>query len=373
MAEVISSYKRLCRIHHPDVSNDPESEELMKRINIAYSVLREKLRREAAFRERQVYTRPARKYTTGPDARAQGTASRKAGAEEEKEAYAALHEYFMAINTCDHARAYGILSSYDKRYITRESFIDWRKSVSRLYPMREFKITGGQQRLNVTFGDGKTLIARKFRVMVTEEDVVDDRMQSGDVEKMAILENGVWKVFLGYKGVVDLTRGFDERFEAKRKRDIARHWEEYYGGLYPEYNMLSIAGMRKAVSREIYRQKRFGGTLTFAVISIKTGSAKGAGQDELLGSAARTIDGALRETDIPAYAGDGIFAILFVELKKKNAEDIIHRLIAKIRKDAGPQLGGKAGIEYGFETWSGRGLTGIDAMNKVLKRFQKKL
>jgi len=137
--------------------------------------------------------------------------------------------------------------------------------------------------------------------------------------------------------------------------------------------MLSIAGMRKAVSREIYRQKRFGGTLTFAVIAIRTGGARGAGQDELLSSAARTIDGALRETDIPAYAGDGVFAILLVELKKKNAEDIINRLIAKIRKDAGPQLGGKAGIEYGFETWSGRGLTGIDAMNKVLKRFQKKL
>jgi len=61
IADVTSSYKRLCRIYHPDVNDDPESAELMKRINIAYSVLREKLRREAAFRERQSYSWPVRR------------------------------------------------------------------------------------------------------------------------------------------------------------------------------------------------------------------------------------------------------------------------------------------------------------------------
>ena len=55
MAEVAASYKRLCRIHHPDVSSDPESEEIMKRINVAYTALREKLRREASCRATRTF------------------------------------------------------------------------------------------------------------------------------------------------------------------------------------------------------------------------------------------------------------------------------------------------------------------------------
>ena len=362
LSDVTSSYRRLCRIYHPDVNDDPASEEQMKRINIAYSVLRDKLRREIAFQQRQSYPRPGRRYA-GADVRA----------ETEKEANSALFGYFKAIGECDYSGAYIYLSSYDKRFVSLESFIDWRKSVARLYPMREFKISGGQSTITVAFGEGKSCIGLRFRVMITEEDVTEGKIQSGEVEKAVIYENGLWKVFLGYKSVGDLTRGFDERFEARRKRDITKRWEEYYAGLYPEYNMLSIAGMRKAVLRELYRQKRFGGALTFAAISVKTGGMRRAGEDELLRSAAKTIVGALRETDVPAYAGDGVFAILLVELRKKDADDIVGRLIEKIREDAGPQLGAKAEIDYEFASWSGQGLADIEALNRVLRKFRKKM
>ena len=68
MADVTTSYRQLCRTYHPDVTDDPSAEELMKQINIAYTVLREKFKRESAFRDRQAYTRPIRRYppTTAP-------------------------------------------------------------------------------------------------------------------------------------------------------------------------------------------------------------------------------------------------------------------------------------------------------------------
>ena len=371
-ADVTSSYRRLCRIHHPDVSNDPESEELMKRINSAYTVLREKYKKEAAFRERQSYPRTTRR-SSGPDTRAHGAENRKVGAEAEKEALSVLTGYFKAISECEYSTAYGYLSSYDRQHISRDSFVQWRKSVARLYPMREFRISGGQSGVTLSFSDGRTVLACRFRVEVTEEVLAESTMQTGVVEKMVVSEDSVWKVFLGYQGVSELTRSFEEQFEARRKRDINRRWEEYYSGMYPEYNMLSIAGMRKAVLKELYRQKRFGGTLTFAAISLKPGSYRSAGEDELLRSAARTIVGALRETDIPAYAGDGVFAVLLVELRKKNADDIIRRLIEKIRKNAGPQLGVKAEIDYEFASWSGNTYADIEVLNRVLRKFRKKM
>lgn len=362
LSDVTSSYKRLCRIYHPDVNDDPASEEQMKRINIAYTVLRDRLRREMAFQQRQSYPRPVRRHA-GPDVRA----------ETETEAYSALFRYFKAIEECDYTGAYIYLSNYDKRFISRESFIDWRKSVARLYPMREFKISGGRPAITVAFGEGRSCIGFRFSVTITEQDVTDGSTHTGDVEKAVIYENGIWKVFLGYQSVGDLTRGFDERFEARRKSDITKRWEEYNKGIYPEYDMLSQAGMRKAVTRELYRQKRFGGTLTFAALSIKTGNTRRAGEDELLRSAARTIVGALRETDIPAYFGDGVFVMLLVELRKKNADDIVSRLIEKIRNNAGSQLGSKADIEYEFASWSGHGFADIEALNRVLRKFRKKM
>jgi len=375
IADVASSYRRLCRIHHPDVSDDPESEELMKRINIAYSALRDKLRREAAFQQRQSYYRQTRRYPP-PETRTDPRTDKRrkgADAEAQRAAYSVLHDYFKAISMGDYLGAYNYLSSHDRKQITREGFIQWRKSVARLYPMREFMIAGGQAGIRLTFGEGRLYTACKFKVLVTEDDIAEGSMQSGDVEKIVINEHGLWRVYLGYTDIADLTRGFDERFEANRKRDIAKRWEEHYAGLCPEYDMLSASGMRKAVAREIYRQKRYGGTLTFAVIAVKTGSAKANNHDEILRSAAQTIVGTLRETDIPAYAGDGVFAILYVGLRKKDAEGTIVRLIAKIKKDARPQPGQRADIEYGLKSWTGQSLEDVDTLNKVLMRFRKKM
>ncbi|MCL2493991.1 MAG: hypothetical protein FWF33_08140, partial [Clostridiales bacterium] len=309
---------------------------------------------------------------------AQNAETRRPSAESEKEAYAALHGYFKAINSFDFSGAYNYLSSYDKRHISRESFIEWRKSVARLYPMREFKITGGLPVATINWGEEKILYALRFRVAVTEETFPDSEaragnVRAGDVEKLVIDDNGVWKVFLGYMSVRELTRTFEERLENKRKKDIAKRWDEYYTGLYHEYNMLSLAGMHKAASREIYRKKRYGCAMTFAAMSVKNSSVKSAGQEQLLHSAAKTIRGSLRETDSVAYAGDCVFALLMVELRKKNAADIIRRLAELIRKDAGPQLGAKADIEYEFKSWSGNDFTDIEAMNKVLLKFRKKM
>ena len=284
-----------------------------------------------------------------------------------------MFAYFTAIGAYDYSDAYNYLSSYDKRFITRESFVEWRQAVERLYPMREFKISGGLPIITMTWGDGKPRTACRFRVAVTEEDLAENSIHMGDVEKYVINEYGAWRVFLGYSGVGELTRTFDERFEETWKRDAEKRWEEYYTGLYPEYNMLGIAGLRKAAKLEMYRQRRYGGAMTFTAISIKAGGSRGAGQEQLLRSAAKTIRGALRETDVPAYLGDGVFAILFVELRKKNAAPVIDRLLEKIRRNAGSQLGGNANIGYAFDSWTRNNCANLEGMNKIIKLFRKKM
>jgi len=387
MADVTTSYRQLCRTYHPDVTDDPDAEEQMKQINIAYTVLREKFRRESAFRDRQNYSRPVRRYPTQDtnrqteDARQQATQAHEqkaaeraaASADAERLAYSVLHDYFIALNACDYSKAYDLLSNHDKNHIDIQSFTQWRESVARLYPMREFKIAGGSSIAVVTWGDNKTFHARKFRVAITEDSYTDTSSLSGDIDKLVINENGKWGVFLGYKEVSQLTRAFDKRFESKKKQEVEKRWEEYRAGFHHEYDMLNIDGLRKTISKELYRQRRYGGSMTFAAISVDHPDTQNNVREELLRSAAKTICSTLRETDVPAYADDGVFAVMFVELGKKNAKNIIERLIDSIRKNAGTSTGAKAQTDYEYGSWSGNGYADIDTLNEVLKKFNKKI
>ena len=53
-AEVIAAaYRRLARLHHPDLSRDPDAEQRMAELNAAWAILRDPERRAAYDRERQ--------------------------------------------------------------------------------------------------------------------------------------------------------------------------------------------------------------------------------------------------------------------------------------------------------------------------------
>jgi len=410
LVDVTASYRQLCREYHPDISDDPEAEELMKQVNIAYTVLREKFKREASLRDRQSQTRQTRRYTPEkpraphvtqepkPEHKtsdqksvqdkhsdaARGYAAAETrhrenveqaavSAEAEIDSRTVLHNYFEALNKYDYEKAYSYLSAHDKNNITLESFTQWRDSVAKLYPMREFRIAGGSSIAVVTWGGSRIFQARKFRVLITEDNYASSATQSGQHDKLVVIENEQWGVFLGYKEVSELTRAFEKRFETKKKRDIEKRREEYIAGLNAEFDMLNMSGMRKAVTKELYRQRRYGCAMTFAAISIKMPDDKNAGTVELLRSASKTINGTLREIDIPAYAGDGVFAVMFVELGRKNAENIISRLVESIKKNAGGQLGRNAEIEYKYESWSENKYADIETINSVLSNFNKKI
>ena len=372
LADITYAYKRLCRIYHPDVNKDPQAEEEMKKINIAYTALRDKLRREAAFRERAAYSRSSRRYASS-DIRYNPPETRKSEADSDKEAFAVIHEYFKAISSYDYSKAYDCLCTYDKRHISKDSFVEWRLSVARLFPMRDFIVENKSTPATVTFNNELGLVAKKFNVTVTEENLAENTTSTGDVEKLVVIENGQWKVFLGYRSVSELTRSFEERFETGQKQDVAKLFEEYTAGLHTVYNMFNLVGLRKAVSREIYRHKRFGGSLTFAAISVKAVGESAAGQEELQRSAAKTINSMLRETDVPAYVGEGVFAVMYVELKKRNAEEIISRLARSIRRNAGEYFAASATVEFTYESVSGNKSLDMSILDRVLRKFLKKL
>lgn len=370
IGDVTSSYKRLCRQYHPDINDDPDSEEMMKGINIAYSVLRDKHRREAALRERMPFSAYVRKYYAG-ERRYNASRAFNSTSGEAAESFTALFAYFRAIKEYDYARAYSWLSDYDKRTIPKDKFVRWRKAVARMHPLLEFKISAGSGTARVSLSDTLIVSGMKYNVKVTEEDLALGRTSSAALEKVVIRENGRWKVLLGYRDVDKLTSSFNARFEVKKNLDMKRQWEEYFAQRNAEYGLLNLSGMRSSVKRELYRHDRYGGNLTFAALAIKVKQAYEDAEEQILQSVARVIMSSLRETDIPSYVGDGVFAILFVELDEENVDEILNRLLCKIRDSGSVKIGDKAEIELTYGTWYGRGTADISTINEIFLKFNK--
>ena len=373
MGDVAASYKKLCRQHHPDINNDPSSEELMKNINMAYTVLRDKFKREAALQQRMAHHRHGKRHNSPNSRGVPPTPESRADTIAAVESFSSLFNYFRAICDCDYAGAYKYLSDYDKQTISLDDFTNWRKSVARMFPMLEFKLAPKSEAAKIVLPSGKPMQGRKYIVTITEDDIAANEEKIGEVEKFAICERGFWKVFLGYEDVGEITKSFDKRFEQKKRRGAAKTLEEYFAGHNADFDILNLVGFRKAVDRELYRHERYGDELTFAVVSVRTDRRGVNAGEQLIRSAARTICSCLRQIDVPAYAGDGVFAVLFSRLTEEDAEAIISRIPDKIRQNAGPAIGPKAQIAFAHKSWHGEAQATVEEINEIFRAFGKEV
>ncbi|MDR0863190.1 MAG: DnaJ domain-containing protein [Oscillospiraceae bacterium] len=341
LQDIVTSYRRLCRKYHPDLNPAPDSEERMKQINIAYEYLCSELRREAG--RRVVEADSARGVIQG---------------------------YFAALLRGDTREAYTFLSDYDKRYVTYDSFREWRHSVSRIFLMRDFTVREEEASAFVTVRAGARLTAKRFTVHITERNLVDRALSKADAVKYAVLEEREWHVFLGYADLAKIAENFRIMFEESRRNGMGGASDEQTAAqtISSSLGVLDMDGLSRESSRELYRHKRYGGDVALAAIHV--GPRRAANRDvkeEMLRSAARVITDNLRETDIPAYYGDGVFVIVYTELKSRFAPTVIRRLADKIRTEVESRLRTPAEVTQSFRMYGGGKLA--DEVESITRKF----
>ena len=366
-ADIVSSYRRLCKLYHPDINRTPGAEELMKQINLAYYTL-------CDDRRRQEYDHACTQKTAGNYAAGAEKGSNWAKEQKEaddKRAYGAIHNYFAAFCAGAYEKAYHLLCNYDKQYVTMQSFCKWRKAVDRLFSMREFSVKAGEFIPKMTLEDGRTVLAKKFYISFTEKNIATQETSHHQIAKVAVLESGMWRVFLGYRDLNEIAKMFEQLSVEQEKGEMAKHWEQYCENTYRSLNMLSLSGLLKVGEKEIYRCGRYKQAMTIACLQIQRG-AIGQKQErmaDVLEVAARSITSSLRETDIPAYIGDGVFVILFVELKKRNAAAITQRLANKLKKNVEDSLKTNVFVACEFSPYMGGALK--SCIEQLTKKFVK--
>lgn len=372
-SDITAAYRRLCKLYHPDINREPGAEERMKEINVAYHILRDEARRREYDRQlrfqgaAQPAPPPRPAAEPRPEARAEapppksGESARRwffAGfrtAKKEKEekdreqaqareaqeqAAAALREYFTCLRENRHENAYQLLCRHDREAVTLQSFCKWRTAVGKLFEVESFEMDEGEAVGSLKAEAGIFSRARKYRITVTELNRTDDSREQTQCVKYVLPEDGGWRVFLGYRDLADISKIYDDLSRRQKQNEMSRRWEEYCRQTCREIDMLSMEGLFREARRELYRCRRYGQVMTVACYNVAP--RLGASEEEMadiVASCAKTLNKALRVTDIPAYIGNGLFVVLFVELKKRSAGTIVNRMAEKMQKEAWSALG----------------------------------
>lgn len=320
-AEIVSSYKRLCKLYHPDVSRLTNAREIMIQLNLAYDILRDD-------DKRREYDEGLVRINTG----------------KQQDARAVMSGYFESLMHGDYAKAYSYLCSIDKRRMDQKSFRDWRSSVQELCSIRDFSIKPGQSVRDFMIDKNIRVPAEGFIIDVLEKDYTTGRLDHTCFTKYVIRERGVPGVYLGYRDLGDVSYSFD-RWAKERERDLMKkHWAAHLQTIDRPTGLFSREGLLEKSKSELYRARRYKRPVVVACLQVQAAFA-GVSQrqmDELLETVAEVIRGSLRLTDFPAHLGGGMFAVVFTELKKRYAGVITERLLAKAENAAKDVL--KSGV-----------------------------
>lgn len=329
--DITAAYRRLCKLYHPDVNASPEAEETMKQINMAYSAL---LRSNSM-----------------PGTGMRGEFDLQAAAQ-------CVEGYFTSLLSSDFIKAYSFVSNYDKLYVTYQSFCDWRKAVQKLFNMRDFSVKSTGSAFVHRLSGGKELPAVNITVSISEKNTVSQAVERYSIRKLIVLEPAGWRIFLGYRDLSEIAKVFEDLSAQQEHGEMARHWSEYCGTTCRDLNMLNLRGLLSRASPELYRYKRYKQQMTVACFRIKPASASLSFElsPEAIEVSAKIIIDSLRETDIPAYLGNGIFAVLFIELRKRHAEMITQRIVNKLKSDVHKNLRMSVFAECNLSVYGGGNL-----------------
>ncbi|MCL1975925.1 MAG: DnaJ domain-containing protein [Firmicutes bacterium] len=335
--DIISAYRRLSKLYHPDISGLPQAQERMAQINIAYDTLSNDTKRQA-------YNNTLNKENESVELAA-------------AEAKEIINKYFTALLKCDYQKAFHLLDIGDRLRVGVRAFTEWRKAVHNLYEILEFKIHQGQYIAGLVLENTHYNTAIKFIIDVWEKDHSCGRIESYSLTKYVVFEDGNPGVYLGYLDLDEIAKTLGSQARELEQNLMRENWQEHLRNYDSISGLLTREGLLLESRRELYRAVRYRQPLIVALFSLETNDHSSTRLfTPCLQAAAQALKKSLRLTDIPAYLGNGLFAVLFFELKKRHATLIIERTLKKTEQAAGAIFKEGISASYAYEPYNGGNL-----------------
>lgn len=235
---------------------------MMQMLNEAYSVLSNPDKRQEYNKDWENISRKPAKPVEEP---------KKAHGRNDKMFVTAkllLDDYFSKIMEKNYGACYELISGLDKCNITKEEFISWQDAVSKIYRMTEYscefygvyrdKILNG-----ILYHD-----LLEFNIHTVEYNVVMEMVQKDNFTKLLLLEDGAWRVYIGYEKLQPIISKFKDLKGLLNARSVLNELMEQHNKVDLPTGLLNQRGVMENIDREIHRYNRYGNPFSIILCEI---------------------------------------------------------------------------------------------------------
>lgn len=331
-----AAYRCLCKIYHPDVNKSPMAMERMKDINIAYGVIGDGRKRRDYHLEWMKENR-AKPFTSTILNREKPNAAVapdpvKEAKKEEDAATRVLDDFFCETVNERWDTAYQKLTQIDQDNIPSEDFLEWKKAVSQVYKLGNYKITYFRKYTNCDYAGVVYPVIYQFSVGLTEMQISTKQISEETTQKYVAYDGSAWRVCLGYTDLKPTILKFKYLAQALPKLDKDEVFMKAITKIDLLTGLFSLGGFVEQAEREMLRSQRYGNPLSLAIVSIKPVADGDEIPDDNLRDAcisyvAEILCANVRKTDILGRCNSSSFAILFTETKPEDSVFALDKLL----------------------------------------------
>ncbi len=328
--EVIEgAYKRLAKKYHPDLNRNTNTEAVMAKINQAYEVLRDpEQRRRYNLVWKEYYGNTSRRDT-------EPGVTQKMEMQLLGKAKQVMEEYFRCIMDKRYDSAYELLSDHDKRKNPKADFISWQTAVAKLYQLYGYdcRICGVHRSRSL---NGRIYSnAVDFNVLVEEYNAVMDLKETENSAKTAVLEDGNWRIYLGYETLQPLIEKFRALSCLLLQESEIRELAEIYVRNDAPTGLLNRKGILERLEREKDRHDRYGNvfSLVLCTVGLKPEPAGQEAKEQAILLTSEILRNSLRKTDIIGRWSEDSFLVILPETDCPSALQAIGKISGNIKNE----------------------------------------
>ena len=330
-----AAYRCLSKIYHPDINKSPLAVERMKDINIAYGVVGDSRKRK------EYHVEWMRNHAIKPAASTIFTREKQRTAEldpvkeakkEEEAATRVLDDFFCETVNERWENAYQKLTKIDNENVPLEDFLEWKKAVSQVYKLGNYKITYFRKYQNCDYAGSVYSTIFQFSVSLTEMQIATGQISEENTQKYVAFDGTCWRVCLGYTDLKPTIMKFKYLAQALPKLDK----EEVFMKAITKIDLLtgiySLGGFVEQAEREMLRSQRYGNQLSLAIITIEPipDSEESPDENQLdayISYVSEILCGNIRKTDLIGRCNPSSFSILYTETKLEEAQGALKKLL----------------------------------------------
>lgn len=309
--EVIeSAYKRLAKKYHPDVNKAKDSDIRMKQIVIAYEILKDPEKRKD--------------YDTDWVKKQGRAISEETDLKEEINALSVtpaktvLVRYFESIKNREFENAYEFITSIDKNKISKEEFLKWQNTVTKIFDLQDFECRASTIDRNTKLNGLIYKDVVDFIVITVEHNIVMNRLEKDIINKKVVLEKEGWRIHLGYEDIRPHITKFEELDGLLVAKSVINEMMELYSNIDNLTGLFNKKGFIDAAEKEVWRYGRYGSKFSLMLLELdyNKGTISNKGQefkDYSVEWAGKILKESIRKLDIIGRWGETGFIILMPE------------------------------------------------------------